>query len=240
MEPEIRELLDEVDERLRALAEPGFRKGQQRFFQHEVDTYGVRSPGLHAVSREVYRRVKNWPEARRNRLMTELWKSGKLESGALVCYVYRRFAKQCAECEFRMFENWIDRFVRNWAHADGVASWLLAASIANEPELRFELRKWTRSENRWKRRASAVALLQEAKQGRHTESVFEIADALIDDRDDMVEKGVGWLLEETYPKRPRETVEFLLPRRERASRTTLRYAAEKMTAEDKARVLGAG
>lgn len=54
----------------------------------------------------------------------------------------------------------------------------------------------------------------------------------------MVEKGVGWLLKETYPKRPRETVDFLVPRRGRATRLTLRYSAEKMTAEDKRIVLG--
>ena len=227
-----------IDEQLRAAVDPSFREGQGRFFQHEVDCYGVRTVRVKEIVREVYREVKPWPAAQRNRLMVELWKTGKMESGGVVCHVYRRFARECAGCEFKMFEKWIDRFVRNWAHTDGVASWLLAACIENEPELRFEVRKWTESANRWKRRAAAVALLQEAKKGQHTEFVLEIADRLIDDRDDMVEKGVGWLLKETYPKRRREVVEFLVPRRERASRTTLRYAAEKMTARDRKEILG--
>lgn len=230
--------LSRIAQHLREAADADFRTGQQRFFQHEVDTYGVRTTELHALARDIYREVKLWPVAPRNRLMTELWRSQKLEGGALVCYVYRRFSKQCAACEFKLFESWIDRYVRNWAHTDGVASWLLAACIENDPELRFSLRPWTSSSNRWKRRASAVALLQEAKKGRHTDFIFEIADALLDNRDDMVEKGVGWLLKETYPARARETVAFLLPRRARASRMTLRYAAEKMTPRDRATVLG--
>jgi 3-methyladenine DNA glycosylase AlkD len=121
-----------------------------------------------------------------------------------------------------------------------VASWLLAGCIANQPDLRFRLTKWTSSKNRWKRRASAVSLLQEAKAGRNTEFIFSIAACLLPDRDDMVEKGVGWLLKQTYPKRPRETVEFLLKQGTAASRLTLRYAAEKMTTADRAAVLRSG
>ncbi len=57
------------------------------------------------------------------------------------------------------------------------------------------------------------------------------------DEDDMVQKGVGWLLKETYPKRPREVVAFLEPWRGRTSRLLLRYAAEKMTPADRGEVL---
>lgn len=226
-----------IDRRFREFAELSFGEGQRRFFQHEVSTYGVRTVNVHAVVREVSREVKTWPVAQRDELMELLWRKGKLESDALVCHVYRRFAKQCGEREFRLFESWIDRFVSNWAAADGVASWLLSASMANRPELLRELKSWTASKNRWRRRCAAVALLQEAKNGRHTETILEVADLLIADRDDMVEKGIGWLLKEAYPKKPREIAAWLEANRHRASRTALRYAAEKMTAADKRRVL---
>lgn len=230
----------DVDARLKSLADPVFAHGQQQFFQHEVDTYGVRSPQVHQVAREVYAAIKKWTKAERNRLMEELWKLRCLEAGAVVCYVYRRFAAQCGVDEFRLFSRWLDRYVNNWAHTDGVSTWLLAACVHNEPALIGELTAWTESKNRWRRRASAVALLHEGKAGRHLEQVFAIADRLLDDRDDMVEKGVGWLLKETYPHNRQAVVRFLLPRRGRASRTTLRYAAEKMTPADRARVLERG
>jgi len=217
-----------IHQQMLAHSDPDFAAGQRRFFQHEVDTYGVRTVNLNGLIREAARIVKPWPAAQRNTLMKLLWETGKLESGVLVCHVYRRFAKNCLECEFRLFEKWLERYVRNWAHCDGVSSWLLAASIANQPELRHELVAWTNSKNRWKRRASAVSLLQEAKRGRHTSFIFDIAERLLPDRDDMVEKGVGWLLKETYPARPDETLSFLLSNRAAASRLTLRYAAEKM------------
>jgi 3-methyladenine DNA glycosylase AlkD len=229
--------IDSVRERLRAAVDPKFGEGQRRFFQHEVDTYGVRGPELKAIAHDISREAKTWPLAERNKLCAELWESGKLEEGALACYVYRRFAKECGAREFKMFEQWVDRYVHNWAHCDGVASWLLAASIANEPSLIRELPPWTASKNRWKRRAAAVALLQEAKQGRNTDAIFDIAARLMTDPDDMVQKGVGWLLKETYPKRRRDVVKFLEPWRGRAPRLLLRYAGEKMTAKDRTFVL---
>ena len=54
----------------------------------------------------------------------------------------------------------------------------------------------------------------------------------------MVQKGVGWVLKETYPKKPAAVMRFLLPRAARAPRLVLRLAAEKMTASDRARLLG--
>jgi 3-methyladenine DNA glycosylase AlkD len=56
-----------------------------------------------------------------------------------------------------------------------------------------KLARWTKSTNRWKRRAAAVSLIQEAKQGRNTQTIFRICRMLRGDTDDMVRKGVGWL-----------------------------------------------
>ncbi|MFN3322344.1 MAG: DNA alkylation repair protein [Bryobacteraceae bacterium] len=234
----VEELIQEVRSRLIAQADPAFREDARKLFREPVDPYGVRSSQLAEVERYIYGVIKCWPSPQRNRFFNLLWKSGKFEEATLVCHVYRRFKRECTACEFGLFERWIDRYVNNWAHCDGVASWLLAACIENQPELAGQLARWTCSPDPWKRRAAAVALLQEAKKGRRTEVIFEVADLLIADSDEMVQKGVGWLLKEAYPPRPREVVEFLSAHRERASRLLLRYAAEKMSAEDKATVLG--
>src|SRR5947209_7395541 len=221
------ELLQFINREFEASAEPQFAKNLRWFFKETVDPYGVRGAQVRRITASVYREVKTWPAARRNQLCEALWKAGKLESGILVNHLYRRFKKQCGASEFAVFERWIDRYVRNWAHADGLASWVLAASIENEPNLIDKLYPWTRAPNRWKRRASAVALLQEAKRGRHTEAIFRVTDLLFRDSDEMVQKGAGWLLKETYPKKPAATVDFLNERKDRISRLTLRYAAEK-------------
>jgi 3-methyladenine DNA glycosylase AlkD len=223
---------------LKSAADPDFAAGARRFFREDIDPYGVRGPQVQAIARLVYRELKGWPSPQRDRYMVELWESGKLEEGAIVCYVYRRFSKHCAANEFKLFEQWLDRYVRNWSHCDGVSTWLIAASIANRPELIAKLPAWTKSKNRWKRRAAAVSLIQEAKRGENTGSIFRICEMLRHDPDDMVQKGVGWLLKETYPRKPREVLKFLGDWRATAPRLLLRYAAEKMTARDRKWVMG--
>ena len=233
MADRVQELLKTTRAQLKAGADPEFEAGLRWFFKEPVKPYGVRTPQLRELARLAYAQVKHWPVAERDRFVTDLWKSGMLEEGAIVCHLYRRFAKSCGEREFRMFERWIDRYVRNWSHCDGVSTWLIAASIANRPGLADRLARWTKSKNRWKRRAAAVSLIQEAKQGRNTETILHICDLLRGDTDDMVRKGVGWLLKETYPKRRSEVIRFLDDWRATAPRLTLRLAAEKMTEKDR-------
>jgi 3-methyladenine DNA glycosylase AlkD len=230
-------LLKETRARLKAAADPKFASSLRVFFKEPVKPYGVRTPQVRELARLAYRELKPWPAADRDRFAEELWKSGMLEEGVLVCHLYRRFAKSCDEREFAMFERWIDRYVTNWSHCDGVSTWLIAASISNRPELTGRFARWTKSRNRWKRRSAAVSLILEAKRGRSTETIFHICDLLLGDADDMVQKGVGWLLKETYPKKPRETLQFLAGRRSNAPRLVLRLAAEKMTVRDKQRLL---
>jgi 3-methyladenine DNA glycosylase AlkD len=219
--------------RLRAAADPEFASGLRWFFKEPVKPYGVRTPQVRELARLAYREVKQWPVVDRDRFADQLWKSGMLEEGVLVTHFYRRFGKSCGQREFAMFERWIDRYVTNWSNCDGVSTWLLAACIENRPGLADRLAAWTKSKNRWKRRSAAVSLIQEAKRGRNTETIFHICDLLLNDPDDMVQKGVGWLLKETYPKKPREVLGFLDGWRARAPRLVLRLAAEKMSPKDR-------
>jgi 3-methyladenine DNA glycosylase AlkD len=232
------ELVAQVRRELRAHTEEEFRRGVIRYFREPVDPYGVRGPEVKAIARAAYRELKAWPAALRNRFTGELWKSGKLEEGGIAIEIDRRFSRHFGVAEFDLLERRLDRYVHNWAHCDGLSSWLLAAAVANEPELIARLGAWTSSRNRWKRRASIVALLQEAKLGRSTKEIFDIAGALLEDADDMVRKGVGWVLKETYPKKPAEVMAFLRPRAANAPRLVLRLATEKMTARDRAALLG--
>jgi 3-methyladenine DNA glycosylase AlkD len=233
MASRVEALLKTIRARLKAAADPKFEAGLRWFFKEPVNPYGVRTPLLRELAREAYAQVRHWPAPERDRFVTELWKSGMLEEGVIVSHLYRRFAKTCGEREFQLFHGWIDRYVRNWAHCDGVSTWLIAASIQNQPGLADRLAVWTKSKNRWKRRSAAVSLIYEAKRGRNTDAIFGICDLMMSDTDDMVRKGVGWLLKETYPKKPRETLEFLDAWRANAPRLVLRLAAEKMTPKHK-------
>ena len=140
--------------------------------------------------------------------------------------------------DWERFDRWIDS-LRNWAETDGLCIHLLAPILKGETGLIQDLRGWTRSPSRWRRRAAAVALAPLARRGDHLEAAFDLCDRLAEDRDDMVEKAIGWLLKEASRTQPRPVVDFLLVNLPRLSRTTVRYACEKLPPGLRAQVMSA-
>jgi 3-methyladenine DNA glycosylase AlkD len=58
--------------------------------------------------------------------------------------------------------------------------------------------------------------------------VVKLSDSLLTDQDDMVKKGLGWLLRETAKFDAKRTVPYLMKIRERAPRLVLRTACETL------------
>jgi 3-methyladenine DNA glycosylase AlkD len=87
------------------------------------------------------------------------------------------------------------------------------------------------------RRASAVSLIVPAKHGKFLKESIEIADLLLTDTDDMVQKGYGWLLKEASRKHTDEVFAYVMKNKRRMPRTALRYAIELMPKELKAEAM---
>ena len=79
-----------------------------------------------------------------------------------------------------------------------------------------------------------MSLIVPAKKGDFLQEAFEICDALLADKDDMVQKGYGWLLKEESRKHRKEVYEYVVKNRKTMQRTALRYALELMPKELKA------
>ena len=57
---------------------------------------------------------------------------------------------------------------------------------------------------------------------------FEVADTLMMDEEDLVQKGYGWMLKEATHEFPDEVYRYVLKHRAVMPRTALRYAIEKL------------
>ncbi len=93
------------------------------------------------------------------------------------------------------------------------------------------------SPNRWVRRAAAVSLIIPAKNGKFLRDVFQIADILLLDKDDMVQKGYGWMLKVASQAHQQEVFRYVLTHKAAMPRTALRYAIEKMPKELKKKAM---
>ncbi len=89
----------------------------------------------------------------------------------------------------------------------------------------------------WVRRASAVSLIVPARRGKFLKEIFEIADILLHDKEDLVQKGYGWMLKVTSQAHLNEVFNYVMDRKATMPRTALRYAIEKMPPELKAKAM---
>lgn len=140
------------------------------------------------------------------------------------------------EREFRRFASWLPR-VTSWADHDALVHYLIAPMIAAEPRRVRYVFRWAKSRHRWRRRAACVALIQGARQKMFFPQITRLSNLLLGDEEDMVQKGLGWLLRETAKAAPQQTVPYLRKIRSRAPRLVLRTACETLTPGLRARVL---
>lgn len=73
-----------------------------------------------------------------------------------------------------------------------------------------------------------MSLINPVRQGKLLKDVFDIADRLLEDADDMVQKGYGWLLKEASRCHQAEVLRYVIQNKKRMPRTALRYAIELM------------
>ena len=225
---------------LRRLADPAVRDSQQRFSKEPLRTIGVLTPDvrrLAAAAAREYRQARlGFDEILT--IVDVLWRGGLLEERSLALILLSKFKRHLERRHWRHFDAYVDS-LSNWADTDGLCGCVLAPLLENEPRLVTQLKNWTRSRNRWRRRAAAVALVPAARRGRHHDLAYTICDRLAADRDDLVEKAVGWLLKEMSRTHPQSVADYLLTNKKVFSRTTIRYAAEKLPAKLRTRVLTA-
>jgi len=204
-----------------------------RFFKEEVSLYGVKSAVTGKIAKENFKLICNLPKEDIFKLCEELWQSSYLEESFIACNWSFNLHKKYEPADFKRFEYWVNTYISNWASCDTLCNHTVGSFIMMYPGFINQLKSWCRSKNRWTRRSAAVSLIIPAKKGLFTDDIFEIADILLKDSDDMVQKGYGWMLKVTSQVRQKEVFDFVVKRKSFMPRTALRYAIEKMPAEMK-------
>ena len=225
--------IDLLREQLREHADDQTKASLQRFFKEEVRLYGVRSADVGKISKRVYKIVESKPKTEIFDLCEQLWQSGMLEEAFVANNWAYSLRKQFEPDDFPIFERWVNLYVDNWAACDGLCTGTIGAFLVRYPVFVENLKQWCGSPNRWVRRAAAVSLINPAHDGQFKAEVFEIANRLLLDPDDMVQKGYGWMLKSLAAPFEDEVYSFILDHRASMPRTALRYAIEKMPVEKK-------
>ncbi len=218
-----------VDEKTKA--------SSSRFFKEEVHCYGVRSALVGKIAKNYFNEIECENKRIIFSLCEELLRSDYCEEAYIAADWAYQVREAYSEDDFLIFERWIKNYINNWAKCDTLCNHAVGSFIEKFPAYIENLKTWTASDNRWVRRAAAVTLILPARKGNFLEEVFEISDRLLKDKDDLVQKGYGWMLKEASKTHRQEVFDYVMRNKKDMPRTSLRYAIEKLPTDLRAKAM---
>ena len=132
---------------------------------------------------------------------------------------------------FCYYEKWLFNYVDSWGKCDAYCYRVLNPMIEKYSELYNNIVNWSKLDKVYVKRASLVCFIiskQDFLVDYNLDKIINICDNLKFDKHIHIQKGLGWLLKYTYLTYPVEIEKYLRDNVDILSRTTFRYALEKM------------
>ncbi len=230
-------ILQQIRADLKANVDEKTRQSFQRFFKEAVAYYGVKTQTVSKIAKKFWPSVKGLDKLELFGLCEALFRSDYTEEAFVVSYWLPNYIAHLEPADLPTFKRWIELYTNNWAKCDSFCNHTVGDLIMKYPQVVPEVKSWAKSENRWLKRASAVSFIIPAKRGLFLMDAFDICDVLLEDDDDMVQKGYGWLLKEESRLHQREVFDYVVLHRDILPRTALRYAVELMPKELKTQAM---
>ncbi len=221
-------MLDELRAELRTLADPAKTAFYPRFFKAGPGQYaegdqflGVTVPQQRALAKKYSHLWLGDIE----KLITSPWHEERLTGLILLVNAYKRGSANARQEIYNFYMTHLGQ-VNNWDLVDSSAPYIVGPQLAASPYKMKVLSKLAASGNLWERRIAMLSTFHYIKQGRANEALI-IADILLHDPHDLIQKAVGWMLRELGKRVDRQLLmDFLNRHAATMPRTTLRYAIE--------------
>jgi 3-methyladenine DNA glycosylase AlkD len=221
---------------LKELANPSAVAGVARFFRADPNGHSgdnqVLGVGIGKVF-PVAKRFADMPLSDIERLLDSPYYEVRMGAVSIVDF-QARAKRTSAEHRKALFELYLRRHdrVNNWDLVDRAAPRVVGGYLADKP--RDVLYDLARSANPWERRTAIVSTYYFIRQG-DVEDTFRIAELLVRDGHELVQKAVGSWVREAGRKDPKRPLHFLKSYAGSMPRAMLRCAGEKLAPEVRAK-----
>jgi 3-methyladenine DNA glycosylase AlkD len=221
---------------LRSLADPDIAKHSQRFFKTGKGEYGegdeflgIRVP----VLRSQAKKHKDLTLDDALHLLTSRYHEERL------CALYllvQQFADGDDDKKATVYRHYLayTRYINNWDLVDSSAHQIVGAYLSEKKAT--PLLNLAKSRNLWERRIAIISTYHFIKNGRF-DTTLELSQQLLNDREDLIHKAVGWMLREVGNRDAGIERAFLKKHYKSMPRTMLRYAIEKFPEGERKRYL---
>lgn len=233
----------EATRALAAMAKPTNGFDASRYFRGPIDFafYNVGTAAMRGLARSIYTRHKDgWSIDDAMALGGLLIADRHLEAKGVGIEVVARYRNAFTPRLLPVWKRWLaEGHAANWATTDAMCGALIGPLLLLHPALAARMRGWARDRSLWVRRASIVAMIPLARRGEALDLVYAIAERLHADREDLIQKAVGWGLREAGKADMPRLERYLRAHGRAIPRTTLRYAIERFPEKKRRDLLAA-
>ena len=203
----------------------------------DAPCYGVPSAEVYRIGLDLVRRLRSVGLPATIAIADNLFRTGNVEEGLVGAQIVGALARLITGDDFQRIEPWGDTLTAPQT-ADALGANCLSPALAAKPSLVRTMREWARSPNPSKRRAAVSAFGPLVREGRFMTDALEVAEVVMEDDSEEVQRGVGTMLMEATRLRSDRVVEFLMEWREQSPRLILQTAAAKLQPAQRGQVLG--
>ncbi len=226
--------LTDLKDKLKSKANPEKAKILERFFKTAPGEYGEGDVFLGISVPETRRLAKEYSVLEIKEIMEILHSKFHEERLlALFIMIYKFQKEENKKMIYNLYLN-NTKYINNWDLVDSSAYKIVGEYLADKSKK--DLYKLARSSCLWEKRISIISTFYFIKNNEFEET-FKIAEILLKDSHDLIQKAVGWMLREVGKRELSAEKSFLDKHRKEMPRTMLRYAIEKFPEKERKRYL---
>ncbi len=222
----------DVHDALKASVETG--SDPTRFFKTGAGQYaeedlflGVKVPNQRTIAKQ----FRDLPIHELRKLIASKWHECRLTALLILVLQFER-AKEPLRRELVDFYLANLDHVNNWDLVDSSAQKILGAYALEVAAYRKQIEQLATSGALWRERVAIISTQVHIKKGDF-QLILKLAKQFLNHQHDLIHKAVGWMLREMGQRELQPLISFLDKNAPKMPRTMLRYAIEKLPAEQR-------
>lgn len=226
----VRKILKENSDPERAINEKKYLKSPYKF-------WGISVPFTERMAKEFKRSNK---DAEREYILesaNRLWNSEYHDEKRLGLKILQHYPEYLDLSVMPILEEMLMQST-GWDLVDDISIHLVGCVLEKSKRAFDFLKKWSRSDNFWMRRASLISQILLLRKGKGDKLLFlSFAGKMIEEKEFFIRKAIGWGLRELSKADSRSVFDFLMKIKDRASGLTLREGSKRLPEKQKALIL---
>lgn len=206
---------------------------EKRYLKSPFKFFGTSLPYADNVVRE-FRREN--PGVRKELVLIlskKLWASEYHDEKRLAIRILQFFPEHLDIGILTMLEKMLMESP-TWDLVDDISIHLVGTVLEKDKKAYAFLKKWSKSENFWMKRASLISQILMFRKGRGDKKLFyEFAEKMLSEKEFFVRKALGWCIREISKADPEAVFEYLIRIKDRASGLTLREGSKRLPERQK-------